>query len=171
MNAKQQVSQAAKKRTKHPGVKLKKRMRNGKVMWLARWVGPWTRKEKEVSLLPRGLTTKKRREAFAVSISRRVLAQRKIAKQDETLKSAEKRPGHKGRRRKLAERMRFKVFEADGFKCTYCGRGPKDGVILHVDHKVPVIKGGTDVVSNLTTSCQQCNSQKAARLLGSSQRT
>ena len=30
--------------------------------------------------------------------------------------------------------MRFRVLSRDNFRCVACGRGAKDGVILHVDH-------------------------------------
>lgn len=39
-------------------------------------------------------------------------------------------------------------------------------MILHADHILPVVKGGTDDLANLITSCSECNLGKAARLLG-----
>ncbi|WP_412758748.1 HNH endonuclease [Metabacillus fastidiosus] len=32
--------------------------------------------------------------------------------------------------------------------------------IMHVDHVIPVSKGGTDNRNNLVTACQDCNSGK-----------
>lgn len=56
-------------------------------------------------------------------------------------------------------RTRFEVFKRDGFVCQYCGmRSP--GVVLEVDHIVPVCDGGSDDVINLTTSCWDCNRGK-----------
>lgn len=51
---------------------------------------------------------------------------------------------------------RFKIFQRDGFRCVYCGRGGRE-VVLHVDHIVPVSKGGTNDINNLCTSCRECN--------------
>src|SRR6185312_7617889 len=56
-------------------------------------------------------------------------------------------------------RLRFQVFHRDGFTCQYCGQHPPE-VILQVDHIVPVSKGGTDEIENLTTACVKCNAGK-----------
>ena len=42
-----------------------------------------------------------------------------------------------------------------------CGASKDDGATLHVDHKVPVSKGGTDELSNLQTLCSDCNLNKS----------
>ena len=58
------------------------------------------------------------------------------------------------------------VFADDGFRCTYCGRSPSEhGVVLHVDHKVPVSRGGSNARENLTTACADCNLEKSDRVL------
>jgi hypothetical protein len=64
----------------------------------------------------------------------------------------------------LSKRTRFEVFKRDGFSCQYCGRRPPD-VVLEVDHVHPRAAGGTDDDLNLTTSCEDCNRGKSARLL------
>lgn len=66
----------------------------------------------------------------------------------------------------LSKRTRFKVFERDSFKCSYCGRTPPD-VVLEVDHIVPICKNGTDDMVNLTTSCFDCNRGKGGIKIGS----
>lgn len=43
------------------------------------------------------------------------------------------------------------------FHCVRCGRGKEDGVKLHVDHIVPVSRGGKSVMDNLQTLCEDCN--------------
>lgn len=63
-------------------------------------------------------------------------------------------------RKGLSKRIRFEVFKRDEFTCRYCGRKPPE-VILNVDHIVPVVHGGGDEVSNLATSCFDCNSGKS----------
>lgn len=44
-----------------------------------------------------------------------------------------------------------------GRKCAYCG---KTNIILEVEHIVPISRGGTDRVSNLSISCRACNLKK-----------
>ena len=60
------------------------------------------------------------------------------------------------------QRLRQLVFERDGWKCTYCQQQlGKKGRNLHCDHIHPVIKGGSDDLSNLTTACKSCNVSKS----------
>jgi 5-methylcytosine-specific restriction protein A len=47
----------------------------------------------------------------------------------------------------------------DKFRCTYCG-APGTDVELEVDHIIPVAKGGSHHMSNLTTACRMCNQCK-----------
>lgn len=58
--------------------------------------------------------------------------------------------------------LRFAVLRRDGFRCAYCGRGETDGVRLHIDHLVPVARGGATTLDNLVTACQECNLGKSA---------
>jgi hypothetical protein len=59
---------------------------------------------------------------------------------------------------------RFEVFKRDNFKCQYCGR-PSPEVILHVDHIKPIAANGDNEISNLITSCKECNLGKGPREL------
>lgn len=63
----------------------------------------------------------------------------------------------------LAVGIRFDVFNRDGFRCRYCGRGPEQGVFLEADHVVPRSAGGPDTLANLVTACWDCNHGKAAK--------
>lgn len=56
--------------------------------------------------------------------------------------------------------MRLTVMKRDKFKCVYCGSGKEKK--LHVDHIVPVIRGGKTVIENLQVLCVECNLAKAA---------
>lgn len=56
------------------------------------------------------------------------------------------------------------MFKRDSFTCQYCG-GEAPDVILNVDHIVPVAKGGGNGLTNLVTSCFDCNSGKKDREL------
>lgn len=64
------------------------------------------------------------------------------------------------KREPISSRKRFMVLERDGYTCQYCGaRAPE--ARLHVDHIVPVSKGGTNDLDNLVTACEQCNLGKS----------
>jgi len=64
----------------------------------------------------------------------------------------------------LPARLRFGVLQRDGFRCRYCGRpGSAPGVVLHVDHVVPLAAGGATTEDNLLTACEECNLGKATR--------
>ena len=45
-------------------------------------------------------------------------------------------------------------------KCAYCG---KDGIPLEVEHIIPIVRGGSDRVSNLTMACHDCNQKKGTK--------
>ena len=64
---------------------------------------------------------------------------------------------------KVTRAMRYDVLRRDNFHCVRCGRGKEDGVKLHVDHIVPVSRGGKSVMSNLQTLCEDCNCGKGNR--------
>lgn len=72
--------------------------------------------------------------------------------------------GDKPKRKPLSKKIRYEVFKKDKFTCQYCGRSAPD-VVLHVDHIIPVAKGGTNDILNLVTSCSDCNLGKGARTL------
>jgi len=64
----------------------------------------------------------------------------------------------------LSKKTRFEVFKRDSFTCQYCGEKAPE-VILHVDHIVAAANGGGDSLTNLITSCVDCNLGKGARAL------
>lgn len=51
------------------------------------------------------------------------------------------------------------------FTASAAGAAAADGVKLHVDHIVPVSRGGKTVMSNLQTLCEDCNCGKGNRYL------
>ena len=58
--------------------------------------------------------------------------------------------------------LRYDILKRDNFKCVICGRTPKkDGITLHVDHIIPVSKGGKTEPENLRTLCSICNLGKS----------
>jgi 5-methylcytosine-specific restriction endonuclease McrA len=44
-------------------------------------------------------------------------------------------------------------------RCAYCGRSAK----LTVDHRIPLIAGGTNTIENILPACGRCNSRKNSR--------
>lgn len=67
-------------------------------------------------------------------------------------------------RRLMSDSLRYDVMKRDGFHCVLCGMSAKDGVRLHVDHIVPVSKGGMTEMSNLRTLCERCNLGKSDKI-------
>lgn len=64
-------------------------------------------------------------------------------------------------RTSIPKKLRFRIMRRDGYRCRLCGLSTSDGVKLHIDHIVPVAKGGKTIEPNLWTLCQPCNSGKS----------
>ena len=60
--------------------------------------------------------------------------------------------------------LRYDVLRRDGFRCQICGASASDGALLHVDHIIPVSKGGKTEFSNLRTLCDRCNLGKGDKI-------
>lgn len=56
--------------------------------------------------------------------------------------------------RQIEQRVMWKVYKRDGYRCRYCGR---DEVPLTVDHVVLWEKGGPSIEENLVSACKECN--------------
>jgi len=69
----------------------------------------------------------------------------------------------KKEKRDIPLRLRLLVLKKYDFKCAFCGRSPAidKGVILHIDHIIPVAKGGKTDQNNLRTLCKECNLGKS----------
>lgn len=59
--------------------------------------------------------------------------------------------------------LRYRTLVRDNFKCALCGRSPATDPLcqLHVDHFIPVSKGGLTTLENLRTLCEYCNLGKS----------
>lgn len=53
--------------------------------------------------------------------------------------------------------LKAKIFKRDKYRCVICGKGPKEGVEIHVDHIKPKDLGGTATLENGQTLCSQHN--------------
>lgn len=75
-------------------------------------------------------------------------------------------------RRLVTAKLRYEIIQRDGGRCCICGRSPaEDGVKLHVDHIIPVSKGGKTEASNLQTLCESCNLGKGNRIAPQNNKT
>ena len=61
----------------------------------------------------------------------------------------------------IPAQLRVRVLTRDGFRCKMCGVTAEE-MKLHVDHIVPVSRGGITEERNLQTLCQKCNLGKGA---------
>jgi 5-methylcytosine-specific restriction endonuclease McrA len=61
------------------------------------------------------------------------------------------------KREAINDKLRYAILQRDQSTCQRCGRTIKDGVKLHIDHKVPVDMGGRSIPENLWVLCDTCN--------------
>lgn len=56
-------------------------------------------------------------------------------------------------------KLRYEVLREQGGRCCLCGRTAKDGVIIHVDHIIPISKCPQKALdkNNLQVLCEDCN--------------
>ena len=58
------------------------------------------------------------------------------------------------------------IYQRDNWTCQLCGVDLKDRPgEIHVDHIVPLARGGLHYRANLWTTCQTCNLSKGAKLV------
>ena len=67
------------------------------------------------------------------------------------------RKNFKYKRKPIKASLRFKILERDKFRCQACGASAANGADLHIDHILPVSRGGTNDESNLRVLCSECN--------------
>lgn len=86
-----------------------------------------------------------------------------VAAMDGDVRETKRSNAGRSNPRSINYRMRFKVLQRDGYRCCMCGASPaKDpNVVLHIDHKMPVSKGGSCQIDNLQTLCSKCNLGKS----------
>jgi hypothetical protein len=64
------------------------------------------------------------------------------------------------RGRAIPKKLRFEVLQRDNFTCKYCHAEGSESK-LHVDHIIPVTRGGLTEARNLQTLCEACNLGKS----------
>lgn len=71
---------------------------------------------------------------------------------------------HKNQRKLMTKELRQEIINRDNYTCQICGKYMPDGVGLHVDHIIPISKGGKTVPSNLQVLCSKCNGRKSDKV-------
>ncbi|MFC2680763.1 HNH endonuclease [Limosilactobacillus vaginalis] len=70
----------------------------------------------------------------------------------------------KGKRPKISKAKRRRIYERDKGICAYCGKYlPFDS--FHIDHIIPLAKGGNNEDDNLTVLCPRCNRKKHDQII------
>ena len=67
-------------------------------------------------------------------------------------------------RGEISDSLRYDILKRDNFACAICGATSKLGARLHIDHIVPISKGGKSVPENLRTLCERCNVGKSDKI-------
>lgn len=72
-----------------------------------------------------------------------------------------------GQRALMTSKLRDKIKERDSYKCCSCAIGIDDepNLLLEIDHKIPLSKGGMTTYQNLQTLCWKCNRKKGSKIL------
>ena len=71
----------------------------------------------------------------------------------------------KDQRKRMTKALREEIAKRDNYTCQICGKYMPDGVGLHVDHIIPIAKGGKTVPSNLQVLCSKCNGKKSQKIV------
>ena len=70
----------------------------------------------------------------------------------------------KNQRKLVTQNLRKEIMERDNYTCQKCGKYMPDEVGLHIDHIIPVSKGGKSIPSNLQVLCSKCNGKKSNKV-------
>ena len=69
-------------------------------------------------------------------------------------------PGERERRKPLSRSQRMKLYAEQSGRCARC-KVPFMIIALTDDHYIPIVKGGTNALSNRRLVCKKCNSEKS----------
>lgn len=70
----------------------------------------------------------------------------------------------KNQRKLMTRELRERIMWRDNYTCQLCGKYMPDEVGLHIDHIIPIAKGGKTVASNLRVLCSKCNGSKSDKM-------
>lgn len=71
-----------------------------------------------------------------------------------------------GQRALMTISLREEIKKRDNYTCQHCGVSVRQepNLLLEIDHKIPLSKGGMSVTENLQTLCWKCNRTKGTRI-------
>ena len=69
----------------------------------------------------------------------------------------------KNQRNALTKELRLFIKTRDNYSCQICNKYMPDEVGLHIDHIIPICKGGKSTPDNLRVLCSKCNSSKGSK--------
>jgi 5-methylcytosine-specific restriction endonuclease McrA len=75
-----------------------------------------------------------------------------------------KEAGSKEQRKLMSSELKNKIKIRDNYTCQICGKHMPDEVGLHIDHIIPVAKGGLSIEKNLRVLCSKCNGKKGSKI-------
>lgn len=67
-------------------------------------------------------------------------------------------------RKLMTKELRNQIAERDNYTCQKCGKYMPDSIGLHIDHIIPISKGGKSIPSNLQVLCSKCNGSKSSKI-------
>ncbi len=70
----------------------------------------------------------------------------------------------KNQRKLMTKELKERIKKRDNYTCQICGKYMPDEVGLHIDHIIPVSKGGKSIPSNLQVLCSKCNGSKSNKI-------
>ena len=70
----------------------------------------------------------------------------------------------KNQRELMTPELRQQIMRRDNYTCQICGKYMPDGRDIHIDHIVPIARGGKTVPDNLQVLCSHCNLSKGAKM-------
>lgn len=113
-----------------------------------------------------GIGSARRNKQYQVRVERlrELEAQHAREKKQEDMESFRHQMFMRQQRALMSDSLRYDILKRDGYRCRICGATQADGVKLHVDHIIPVSKGGRTEPSNLQTLCERCNLGKSNKL-------
>ena len=71
----------------------------------------------------------------------------------------------KNQRELMTKQLRYQIMKRDNYTCKICGKCMPNGNDIHIDHIIPISKGGKTVPSNLQVLCSKCNLSKSNKIL------
>lgn len=107
---------------------------------------------------------------YTVKITDKILAcsLRDLFEIDDELEEIEYKTTRKkwqslNQRKLMTKELKEKIKVRDNYTCQICGKYMPDEVGLHIDHIIPIKKGGKSVESNLQVLCDKCNLSKGKK--------